>query len=229
VASKYPFPKYRLIIEPFAGSARYSLLHGYNRNVVLCDSYLVIANIWKYLIQATPDQINNLPNLKRGDDLREFEMLPVERDLMGFMVNRGSPYPKNIYTTWSAASNEIEKSKQKIIKDLDNIRHYKIIHGDYRELKNVEATWFIDPPYQNGGQYYVHNKINYSELADWCKSRKGQVIVCENSSASWLKFKPLCETWGQKKTSKELVWTKGCDEKTRFVNKNSLYTQLKLF
>jgi hypothetical protein len=36
---------------------------------------------------------------------------------------------------------------------------------------------------------------------------KGQVIVCENSKANWLDFKPLVEITGQSKKSLEMIWT----------------------
>ena len=229
---EYPSPKYNLIIEPFAGTARFSLLYYKNRKIILNDKYKVITDIWTYLKQASPEQIKNLPELEKGDDLRNFDMLPVERDLMGFMVNRGVPKPKNIYTNWAASSNEIIRVKQRILDNLDKIRHFVIVNGDYRDLKNVEATWFIDPPYQEGGVHYVHNKIDYHELGDWCKYRKGQVIVCENSSASWLNFKPLVELWGQRKKTKEVIWTKG--DKIRSIkpylhNNTVLYQQTNLF
>lgn len=63
----------------------------------------------------------------------------------------------------------------------------------YKCLGNIEATWFIDPPYQNGGDgYYINNKhINYDDLSKWCMSRDGQVIVCESTRANWLPFYPM--------------------------------------
>ena len=54
-------------------------------------------------------------------------------------------------------------------------------------------TWFVDPPYLVKGTWYKHHAIDYNELADWCKSRLGQVMVCENTNAKWLDFKPLVD------------------------------------
>ena len=81
------------------------------------------------------------------------------------------------------------------------------IMNDNEDLENEEATWFIDPPYKYGGEHYVMNGINYDELAEWCKSRKGQVIVCENTSADWLDFEPLIEITGQRKKTTEAFKT----------------------
>jgi hypothetical protein len=58
---------------------------------------------------------------------------------------------------------------------------------------------------------YPYGKdLDYEVLASWCKGRKGQIIVCENDTAEWLPFKPLCTTSGQRKESKlrnEGIWT----------------------
>ena len=203
---KYPPPKYELIIEPFAGTARYSLLY-HDRQVVLNDLYTVIADNWKYLINATPEQIMNLPNLNCGDDLRDLNLPLVEKNLLGFVVARGETTPNNYYSAWASKSNDIERFKKRVLGYLDKIRHFKIICEDYRSLNNLEATWFIDPPYQVGGHKYVHNQINYEELAEWCKTRNGQVIVCEQVPADWLEFRPLTEVRGLRKNHKELIWT----------------------
>ena len=211
IIMKYPSPKNNIIIEPFAGMAGYSLYYFYKAIIILNDLYPVISGIWNYLVNATPEQILNLPSLKKGDDIRDLDIPQVEKNLLGFMVSRGISSPNNIYTGWAADSNEIERRKRKIIKILNNIRHFKITNRRYQDIPNtkVEATWFIDPPYQNGGEHYVYNQIDYEELAEWCKSRNGQVIVCENSDANWLDFKPLFELQGQRKRTTELIWTKG--------------------
>ena len=62
--------------------------------------------------------------------------------------------------------------------------------GDYRQAPDIEATWFIDPPYQTVKDGYRHGPatIDFAELAEWCMTRKGQVIVCEGPGAEWLPF-----------------------------------------
>ena len=55
----------------------------------------------------------------------------------------------------------------------------------------------------------MNNKnIDYNDLAEWCKSRNGQIIVCENTKADWLDFKPLAELKGQLHTTMEAIWYK---------------------
>ena len=77
--------------------------------------------------------------------------------------------------------------------------------GSYNDIDNQDATWFIDPPYFNGGQHYpFSNKdLDFNELGNWCKERIGEVIVCENDNATWLPFEHLKELWGSCKKSNE--------------------------
>jgi hypothetical protein len=46
------------------------------------------------------------------------------------------------------------------------------------------------------------------KLAEWCKSREGQVIICENSKATWMDFQPLRELSGQRHKTLEVIWTR---------------------
>jgi hypothetical protein len=57
--------------------------------------------------------------------------------------------------------------------------------------------------------------IDFRALAKWCRARQGQVIVCENSDALWLPFRPFGERMaayrGKIKSagvSQEVIWTK---------------------
>lgn len=96
---------------------------------------------------------------------------------------------------------------KKIAKKLPEIKHWQVRHGSYDALEDIEATWFIDPPYQHGGHYYRHSDIDYPALAEWVQSRRGQVIVCENNKADWLPFTPLKSQQGQRYKTVESVWT----------------------
>ena len=78
--------------------------------------------------------------------------------------------------------------------------------GSYEDIQNQPATWFIDPPYQKMGFYYKHKDIDYNHLSEWCLSRDGQIIVCENEGADWLPFEPLCNLYGQRRQSRESVY-----------------------
>jgi hypothetical protein len=88
--------------------------------------------------------------------------------------------------------------------------------GSYADLPNAECTWFIDPPYVDAGKNYPcgSKDINYDHLAAWCRSRKGQVIVCENEGATWLPFEPCIQNKrgatfdsGVSRRRTEMIWT----------------------
>lgn len=202
----YPKPKCDTIIEPFAGSAVYSLKN-YEKNVIILDKDERIINIWNYLKGATSDEILSLPLIYKGQTLNdpEFEGLTlVQKDLISFFSNPSSAQPKRSvgkFNIWH------EKNRKRLSEDVNKIKHWEIILGDYHDIPNQKATWFIDPPYQgNGGKYYKHgNKnIDYVELADWVRNRNGQVIVCENSEANWLPFTPLKKLQGQRRKTFEV-------------------------
>lgn len=206
VVDYYPKPVYRKIIEPFAGSARYSLKYWEN-DIVLVDKYEVVIRIWKWLQKCSPTDISGLPKLKPGDDLRAFGLSDDERLFLGFVVNRGVSTPKNILTKW--ASNLYEKDLHRISSNLYKIKHWEIRLGNFWDIPNQEATWFIDPPYQFGGEHYAHNNssINFYELSVWCKSRQGQSIVCENSKADWMDFRPMKKMKGTLYSTTESIWS----------------------
>jgi 16S rRNA G966 N2-methylase RsmD len=90
--------------------------------------------------------------------------------------------------------------------------------GDYADCNiSGSGTWFIDPPYQRAGRHYRFgpDQIDYKELAAWCLSRPGQVIVCENHGADWLPFQSLSEvkTTRAGRRSREVVWLSSFDQK----------------
>ena len=204
IVDYYPPPKHKKIIEPFAGSARYSLKYWLN-DVLLVDKYPVIVGIWNYLIQATKSDILALPDLKTGDNVDTFNISQEEKWLIGFCINGGSAQPKKTakdYNTWGEA-------KIRIADDVQKIKHWKVILGSYEDLENEEATWFIDPPYQFGGEWYVKStkNIDFYKLAEWCQGRKGQVIVCENTKADWLPFKPMVDMQGAMYKTTEAIWS----------------------
>ena len=202
VVDLYPSPKFGKIIEPFAGSARYSLKY-FDRDVLLVDKWDVIVKIWHYLQQATPADIMGLPEPKYKESIESFNLAEGERLLMGFLVARGVAHPQKIVQQFS----DIAQAKKQIASQLFKIKHWKIIQGSYSDIENTQATWFIDPPYQTGGKYYVHSKVDYGYLAEWSRSRMGEVIVCENTKADWLPFVPLAEMHGNRYRTTEAVFT----------------------
>lgn len=220
-AHLYPAPQYGTVYEPFAGSAGYSVRHG---TVIarLSDADRYVVGVWDYLRHATPQEIEALPDLAPGQSV---DNLPVPQEakwLIGFWLNGGSAQPKKTLSSWCLRSKGEwggsqlvwgERVRRRIVSQLDGIRLWRAARCDYRALPDAEATWFIDPPYQTpAGRYYRISTIDYADLADFCLSRRGQVIVCEQEGADWLPFRKLAtikgtDGKGRAGISREVVWT----------------------
>jgi hypothetical protein len=208
VVQYYPAPLYDTIIEPFAGTAVYSLYKdNWKKNIILIDKYKLIMDLWAYLQMCDSDTIMNLPDLELRQDIRELDLSKELKWLIGFYISQGSAIPKHTVQKWGVR--DWHRNRKYISNNLYKIRHWTLINGDYRDIDNFEATWFIDPPYQYGHKYYKHRDIDYKELKEWVLSRKGQVIVCENTKADWLDFKVLKEMHGQVHKTTEAIWTNG--------------------
>lgn len=207
IVDYYPPPKHQRIIEPFAGSARYSLKYWKN-DVTILDKNEKVINTWKWLQKCNKNDILKLPKLKTGLDIRKINLTEEERTFLSFQVASGRP--SYIVTKFMDYDNWNQKVYKRIADQLEHIRHWNIVLGDYTNLENTVATWFVDPPYMFGGEHYAESNksINFTELAEWCKSRNGQVIVCENTKADWLPFNPLKQIQGACTTrTTEAIWS----------------------
>jgi hypothetical protein len=212
VVDLYPKPTEDTIVEPFAGTARYSLKY-FDREIILVEKYDVIVNIWKWLQKCSKKDIDSLPHhIKPGQKISEFKIShkPAE-DLMGFIIGYGMERPRNTASVQRMIQrpNHVNYSLKKIAANLEKIRHWKILLDSYENTPNIKATWFIDPPYQYGGDSYVcsNRHINYEKLAKWSLERLGHVIVCENTKANWLPFKHLRHQKGSKGIKQEAIWS----------------------
>lgn len=206
IVDYYPPPKHKRIIEPFAGSARYSLKYWQN-DVLLVDKYHIIVRTWKWLQQCSENDIRKLPIMKLGETLDNYDLSEDEKIFMGFIVQQGTTGLRK--TVSSYAVDGIATQLNNVATQLHKIKHWEIKQASFDELENLEATWFIDPPYQFGGhEYKCSNKeIDFNYLAEWCKSRNGQVIVCENTKADWLPFKPMVDMQGAMFKTTEAIWS----------------------
>jgi len=217
IAKLYPAPRYKIIVEPFSGAAWYSLYHiDKISKAILNEKDPILYNMWEWLIKsASSEEILSNLDFYVGDDISELDIHKSHKDIIGFSINRGSIAPKNIVQKWSCQSKTNPKwasttsfALKRVARLLPKVKTWEASFGDYLDIPNIEATWFVDPPYESGGEHYVVNDVDYQELSEWCRTRKGQVIVCENSSAKWMDFKPIVTNVGQRKKTTEVFWTK---------------------
>ena len=212
----YPEPTHDRIIEPFAGGAGYAMNYP-EHDVLLCDTDERVIKVWKYLIGASEDEIMDLPLLEVGQNVRSLN-LPIGPQLFISCCINTSPF-RNVLSSWS---NDVHSSlwsagwRERVAKHVKHIRHWEALCCDYGHLENHKATWFIDPPYRTLQEHYDASKkrpIDYAHLGQWCKSRQGQVIVCEQDGAKWLPFQRLGTFKAVRgpRTCEEAIWTNdGC-------------------
>ena len=96
LAPRYPSPLHQKIIEPFAGSACYSLSHIrplFPISVELYDKNPIVCAIWDYLINVSVKEFRKLPLLQPREKIPT--TLPIEAQyLMGFWVTKAATSPR---------------------------------------------------------------------------------------------------------------------------------------
>jgi len=194
---RYPQPLHDTIVEPFAGSAGYSMRHA-GRRVILVERDPAVVGTWRWLLEATPSEILSLPDLAPGQTVDDLSLCQEARWFIGWWLNKGAASPCKSPSSWMRSGIRPNSYwgravRERVARDVEHARHWQIIEGDYRDAPDIEATWFIDPPYSGAaGRLYRHGKdLDYSALAAWCRQRQGQAIVCENVGADWLPFRPF--------------------------------------
>lgn len=199
LAKYYPPPQCDEIVEPFAGSAGYALRYP-GASVTLYEIYEPLIELWDYLIHVSEQELLSLPinNFNKENPIESVVKCIPARTLMGFWLTESQTSASRYPLSKSRGGNWTDKKKLDLANQLKYIRHWKIEKKSFDQISNRQATWYIDPPYEKAGKRYKHNKIDYKVLGDWCKSREGQVIVCEQEPANWLDFTIL-------QTGKKLV------------------------
>ena len=222
VAPHYPAPAVWPIVEPFAGAAGYSTRHGAGREVILVDANPIIAGIWRWLIQATPDDVRAIGDIPEGGTVDDIDAPQEARWLAGFWCNDAAVAPCKRASKFALANVERgvvggwnARARDRIAAQVPLIKRWTVVEGDYRAAPDIRATWFVDPPYQNkAGSYYPCQPDSFEALGAWCRSRRGLTIVCENEGATWLPFEPLAgrraaPTSRTGKKTVEAVWLGG--------------------
>lgn len=210
IINKYPKPKHTTIIEPFAGTAQYSL-HYWENDIFLYEKYDVVVKLWKWLQKCSKSDILNIRQLKYGESTSDFTWsCEEEKNLVGFIIAGAPATPKNRATRWKTVvrPNTQNYKLNYIAENLYKIKHWNIELKSFDCVTNQVATWFIDPPYQDKGKYYKHGSknIDFEFLSAWCQERFGQVIVCEDINATWLPFVSLTSSRGNRYQHHEAVW-----------------------
>lgn len=211
-SGRYPPPVHRVVIEPFAGSAGYSTRY-LHHEVRLSDVNPKVIGTWNYLIRVKASEIRTLSAVV--EHLDDHPHLSQEAQwLIGWWLNRGTTSPRRRRAAWMSLHGSdgcywSERVRDRLAVQVERIRHWRAELRSYDTIPDTRATWFVDPPYQGRvGSHDAHKFDDHEKLAEWCRSRSGQVIVCERSGANWLPFMPLGPTTPRYR--KEAVWSKAC-------------------
>ena len=219
-APRYPAPRHNRIVEPFAGSAGYALRY-HDRDVLLIDKDPAIAETWRFLIGASAADVMGIPLVESTRDLPD-SVRDGARLLVGFCMNSAAATPRVTLSAGSVALLARDRNmygwgaarRNRVAAQVGHIKHWQVMCADYQLAPDVEATWFIDPPYERAGAHYRHGSksIDFSGLATWCRQRQGQAIVCEADGADWLPFVPFLSVKsfgraGAVQRSHEVIWT----------------------
>lgn len=229
IAKSYPPPKYDTIIEPFAGSAGYSVRY-YHKNIILYEIDPKIYLTWKYLISVRESEILALPDVLVDQTVDDLKICEEARYLIGWWLNKGAAQPCKSPGAWMRQNLRGEYSgnnktdhyvwgdyvRNRISEQVKYIRHWKIFNEDFSSCLpyplDMRCTWFIDPPYKRAGRNYKFNKIDYNLLSCLCQYvYRGQIIVCENDNANWLPFIPFRDAKASESSrggivSKEMIY-----------------------
>ena len=202
LAPKYPKPLFETVVEPFAGSAAYTL-HWQPSKALLIDKDERVVDLWHRLVELGEE------GLKKAEPP---EVGSVTTDFWHFVAIASKTSSTVTKMTVSDYSNRCwEFCRNVALKNLEVAKRYDYIHGDYTDAPDIEATWFIDPPYQYPKQGYKYGRLqmDFDKLRDWVMTRRGQVIVCEQEGADWLPFEPFSRHMTTKSTiTQEVIWTR---------------------
>lgn len=216
IVRKYPRPQHPIVVEPFAGAAHYACYHAIQGNIekaILIEKNPLVAGIWKWLIEVSEDEFISLPYFSRG----EFVSYSSCRFIQHFLRmenNQGSSGGIRYAGKFGRVRDpDLRLRRQSLAEKLKYIRNFEIIEGGYHKSPDIEATWFIDPPYQYAGGHaykYGSDRIPYDDLARKVKAWRGLKIVCEAENeegrADWLPFRNLGSFQGQAGKTKELIY-----------------------
>lgn len=201
---RYPAPMgYDRIIEPYAGSATFSL-HYADRKVILWDTNPHLQVLWPWLISATEEEVMAIPtNVPIGTDIRTLGLSPGASELLRCWQRTNSTRPSWTISNWQGKlGNWSEFVRGRVASSLRHLRHWQFRKPDY--ASDCPAAVFVDPPYQYFAKTisYYQPPIDYAQLADTISAipSSSLVIACEapcpktGATPTYLPFAPLYST-----------------------------------
>ncbi len=216
-----PPPAHDTIVEPFAGSAGYSLRHSQKR-VILLETDPHIRELWQWLTEASEQTVLEIPiGVAEGTDIRTLGLSHGQALLMKSWQRTNNVGDCWTVSPWGNKPGQwTANTRARVAAEVHGVSHWTVISGEafaFMRRENFAATWLIDPAYEYNYQYR-QGATDYTELGRLARERKGQTIVCESmcqktgKQPAWLPF----EFFGSRITSRrkkdqnhhsrELIW-----------------------
>lgn len=203
-ASKhYPEPRHGVIVEPFAGSAGYSLRH-HEKDVILAENNVHILALWRWLVnEAAEGDIRDIPiNIPEGTDIRTLGLSDGQALLLKTWQRTNNVGDCWTVSSWGNKPGQwTENTRNRVAGEHHLVKHWHVTDDAFLLMKTADraCTWFIDPPYQHNYQYRSA-PVDHAELARIVGGLDGQIIACEAACPKtgrlpdWLPFEPFRET-----------------------------------
>lgn len=196
----YPAPKHDTIVEPFAGSAGYSLRHC-DRSVFLAERDVHVRRLWWWLIgEAKESDIREIPvDIPEGTDIRTLGL-----SLGQSLLIKSWQRTNNVGDCWTVSSwgnkpgQWTANTRARVASEFHQIKHWHVTDDAFHlmathvERNGLPCTWFVDPPYKYN--YGYGTSIDYDALGEKLQRLPGQLIVCEaacqktGTLPTWLPF-----------------------------------------
>lgn len=218
LAHEYPAPLHELIIEPFAGAAGYSmywLCRRRSARALLIEKDERVAEAWERLLSMSPAQIAALEPPSVGEWTSDFIYMTA-------CASNATATCSRMRVTKRSRPELLRMVKRMaLVREAVGDR-VRIQRGSWESAPDIEATWFVDPPYKQsrkvgntpraGGMGYAKgcnsSSVDFRALGQWCRERRGQVIACDYSTSTWLPFSQLVSTQDSSgKRYSEGIWT----------------------
>lgn len=210
-------------MEPFAGSAGYSLRHS-DRKVIIAESNARVYDLWRWLIEeATEQEIRDIPvDLPEGTDIRELGLSYGQTLLLKNWQRTNNVSECWTVSVWGNKPGQwTANTRSRVANEFYHIKHWTLASDGMKLMDDVgdAVTWFVDPPYKFN--YNYGTRVDHSKLGEIIRDLNGQIIVCEalcqktGARPSWLPFVDFRRTVTSRRKananhhSRELIYVRG--------------------
>ena len=182
-AKHYPKPEHDTIIEPFAGSAGFSLNYS-DRRVVLWEADPYLLQLWDWLISraaADPSLVREIPvGVPVGHDIRTLGLSQGQALLLKHWQRTNNCGDCWKVSPWGHLPGQwTSNTRARVADEVGGVAHWEI--GAPIDWVDRPAHWFLDPPYVYNYRYAVGKNFDYAAMCSMVEtiSSKSTVVVCE--------------------------------------------------